>query len=184
MATIREGRASALLVVDMQVGVVADAWDAAAVIERIQGLVRRARAEGIPVIWVQHADDGLPQGSPAWQWAPELLPLPGEALIPKNHNSAFEDTPLEATLAGLGVSRLVLTGAATNWCIRATAYGALDRGYDLALVADAHTTSPMTLDNGRTIAPACVIDELNLAMTWLSYPGRRNSAPLAAAVDW
>lgn len=184
MATVREGTASALLVVDMQVGVVADAWDAVAVIERVQGLVRRARTDGIPVIWVQHADDGLPQGSPAWQWVPELVPLSGEALIPKGHNSAFEDTTLDATLARLGVSRLVLTGAATNWCIRATAYGALDRGYDLALVADAHTTSAMTLDNGRTIEPGCVIDELNLAMTWLSYPGRRNSAPLAMAVTW
>ncbi|MBQ0961854.1 isochorismatase family protein [Ideonella sp. 4Y11] len=184
MATVRPGDASALLVVDMQVGVVADAWDAAGVLERIQGLVRRARQEGVPVIWVQHADDGLPQGSPAWHWAPELVPLADEALIPKGHNSAFEDTALESVLAQLGVSRLVLTGAATNWCIRATAYGALDRGYDLALVADAHTTSPMTLDNGRTIEPAGVIDELNLAMTWLSYPGRRNSAPLAAAVAW
>ncbi|MBQ0931611.1 cysteine hydrolase family protein [Ideonella alba] len=184
MATVRPGDGSALLVVDMQVGVVADAWDAVGVLERIQGLVRRARSDGVPVIWVQHADDGLPQGSPAWQWAPELVPLADEPLIPKGHNSAFEGTALDSVLARLGVSRLVLTGAATNWCIRATAYGALDRGYDLALVADAHTTSPMTLDNGRTIEPAGVIDELNLAMTWLSYPGRRNSAPLAAAVAW
>jgi nicotinamidase-related amidase len=184
MATIRDGAASALLVVDMQVGVIAGALDAAGVLQRIQGLVQRARHDGVPVIWVQHADDGLPQGSPAWQWAPGLQPLADEALIPKGHNSAFEDTSLDELLARLGVSRLVLTGAATNWCIRATAYGALDRGYDLALVADAHTTSPMTLDNGRTIEPAGVIDELNVAMTWLSYPGRRNSAPLAAAVTW
>jgi nicotinamidase-related amidase len=184
MATIRDGAASALLVVDMQVGVIAGALDAAGVLQRIQVLVQRARHDGVPVIWVQHADDGLPQGSPAWQWAPGLQPLADEALIPKGHNSAFEDTSLDELLARLGVSRLVLTGAATNWCIRATAYGALDRGYDLALVADAHTTSPMTLDNGRTIEPAGVIDELNVAMTWLSYPGRRNSAPLAAAVTW
>ena len=53
---------------------------------------------------------------------------------------AAEDTALEATLAARGVSHVVLAGAESAWCIRATAYGALERGYDLTLIDDAHTT--------------------------------------------
>ncbi len=77
-------------------------------------------------------------------------------------------------------SRGLRAGAATNWCIRATAYGALDRGYDLTLVADGHTTGSMPLDDGTTIEADHVVRELNLAMTWLSYPGRKNAS---ATVD-
>lgn len=185
MAKVRAGQQTVLLVVDVQVGVMAGAWRPAPVIAQVAQAVALARAAGVPVVWVQHDDDeGLAHGSAAWQWVPALVPAAGETQVHKRFNSAFEDTTLDAELARLGATHLVLAGAETNWCIRATAYGALDRGYDLTLVADAHTTSPMTLDNGRTIEPAGVIDELNLAMTWLSYPGRRNSAPLAAAVAW
>ncbi len=124
----------------------------------------------------RHADDDLPQGSPQWQWVPELAPAPKERQIHKRFNSAFEETELEAALAELGATHIVLAGAATNWCIRATAYGALDRGYDLTLLKDAHTTETMQFDDGTTIAAADVVRELNVAMTWLSYPGRKNAA--------
>jgi hypothetical protein len=77
-----------------------------------------------------------------------------------------------------------LAGAATNWCIRATAYGALERGYDLTLVSDAHTTESMPLEDGATIEAASVIDELNIAMTWVRYPGRSSGAAKAEALDF
>ncbi|PDV97138.1 hypothetical protein A9Q02_19190 [Candidatus Chloroploca asiatica] len=82
------------------------------------------------MIWVQHSDEELLYGSPGWQWVPELVPASGDALIHKHFNSSFEATDLEAHLAACGATHIVLAGAATNWCIRATAYGALDRGYD------------------------------------------------------
>lgn len=184
MAVVREGDKTVLLVVDVQVGVVADAWDAARVVGRVAHAVERARAQGAPVLWVQHASEDLPAGSPQWQWVPELAPAPGEPLIPKQFNSAFEQTPLEAELARLGATRIVLAGAATNWCIRATAYAALERGYDLTLVSDAHTTAPMTLGDGVTISAANVIQELNIAMTWLRYPGRTNGTATAETVEF
>lgn len=80
---------------------------------------------------------------------PELVPAEGEALIHKQFNSSFEQTSLDSELARLGATHVVLAGAATNWCIRATAYGALGRGYDLTLVKDAHTTESMQLDCGE-----------------------------------
>ena len=184
MATIRTGNKGVLVVVDVQVGVVADAWEAPRVVGNVARTVERAREQGVPVLWVQHGDDELVRGSPEWQWAPELVPAPGEPVIHKKFNSGFEDTELEAQLARLGATHITLAGAASNWCIRATAYGALDRGYDLTLVRDAHTTKALELGGGRTVPAANIIDELNVAMTWLGYPGRRNGTNTAEAVDF
>lgn len=184
MATIRAGSKAVLLVVDVQVGVMRSAWNAAQVIHNIHVAVEKARAQGAPVIWVQHADDELVSGSADWQIVPELLPAPGEARIQKQFNSAFEQTALEQTLAQLDAARIVLAGAATNWCIRATAYGALERGYDLTLLQDAHTTETLELDNDIRIEAEDIIRELNIAMTWLSYPGRANSAVSIDQVDF
>lgn len=176
MATVRNGSQSVMVVVDVQVGVVAAAWDALRVVANVARAVERARAEGVPVVWVQHADADLPSGSPNWAWAPPLVPAEGEAVIAKSFNSSFEETDLGATLERLGATHVVLAGAATNWCIRATAHGALDRGYDLTLVADAHTTEDLEYPDGVTIAAPDVVRELNTAMKWMSFPGRTNTA--------
>ena len=184
MATVREGNRGVLLVVDVQTGVVREAWDAPRIIQNVARAVERARGQGVPVIWVQHSNEDLPVGSPAWQWAPPLVPAADESLIHKQYNSAFEGTTLEEELATLGATHIALAGAATNWCIRATAYGALDRGYDLTLIKDAHTTDTMELDDGTRIEAANVVDELNITMTWLSYPGRTNGVATAQQVDF
>ena len=184
MATVREGHKAVLVVVDVQVGVMAQAWDAPRVIANVALAVERARTMGVPVLWVQHANHELPLGSPQWQWVPALVPAAGETLIPKAYNSAFERTELEATLDRLHATHIVLAGATTNWCIRATAYGALDRGYDLTLVSDAHTTDTLTLEGGPTIDAATVIADLNITMKWLEYPGLRHGTSQAAALDF
>ncbi len=182
MATVRSGDKSALIVVDVQVGVVGQAWEAPRVIANVARAVQRARAVGVPVVWVQHSDEQLAQGSSDWQWVPGLGPQGGEPLIHKHYESSFEDTALEQTLADRGVSHVVLAGAATNWCIRATAYAALDRGYDLTLLEDAHTTVQMDLGQGRRLEAEPVVQDLNAVMTWLRYPGRRCSTAKAESV--
>lgn len=184
MATVREGTAPVLLVVDVQVGVMHDAWESPRVIRNVCRTVERARAEGVPVLWVQHSDADLPEGSDRWQLVPELVPAAGEPILHKHFNSSFEQTPLDEELARLGATHVVLAGAATNWCIRATAYGALERGYDVTLVKDAHTTETMELDERVKIEAADVVQELNIAMTWLSYPGRKNGAATAEELDF
>jgi nicotinamidase-related amidase len=183
MAT-RFGTASALLVVDVQVGVVAAAWQRERVVGNVALAVRRSRAASIPVIWVQHYDEELKRGTPEWQWVPELQPADGEARIHKSFNSAFEDTDLLDLLDRQRVSRIFLAGAATNWCIRATAYGALDRGFDVTLLSDAHTTESIELGPEQVLDARSVIDDLNIAMRWLSYPGRVNAVATAAEADF
>lgn len=184
MATVREGRQGVLLIVDVQVDVMKNAWQAPRIVQNLVRLVARARGRGVPVVWVQHADHDLPAGSPGWQWVPELAPAPGEPVIGKRFNSSFEQTALDETLARLGASHLTLAGAASNWCIRATAHGALERGYDLTLVEDAHTTETMVLDDGRHVEAASIVDELNIAMAWMRYPGRSSRTATADAAEF
>lgn len=184
MATIRNAHRAALLVVDVQVGVVRAAWDVSRVVANVAATVLLARAQGVPVIWVQHEDEELMPGSDDWQWVPELVPVDGETRIHKRFNSSFEQTPLDAELAAQGVTHVVLAGAMTNWCIRATAYAALERGFDLTLVGDAHTTASITLEGGGAIEAAHLVQDLNIAVRWLNYPGRRNATVPAAAVDF
>ncbi|MGA3354238.1 MAG: isochorismatase family protein [Acidimicrobiales bacterium] len=184
MATVREGNKAVLLVIDVQVGVMGESWDSERIIKNVVRAVTRARSEGVPVVWVQHSDEALPYGSPQWQWVPDLVPAEGEPLIHKRFNSSFEQTELERELAKLGATHVALAGAATNWCIRATAYGALDMGYDITLIEDAHTTGTMELENGTRIEASNVIDELNVCMTWVSYPGRTNGTATAEQVDF
>jgi len=183
MATIRAGSRAVLLVVDVQVGVMQQAWEAPRIIQNINLAVEKARAQGVPVVWVQHDDNELVHGSLAWQLVPELSPVEGETRIHKRFNSSFEGTSLEETLAQHGAARIVLAGASTNWCIRATAYAALERGYDLTLIRDAHTTGNMEFEDGTRLAAADIIRELNIAMTWLSYPDRKNDTAAAAELD-
>jgi len=184
MATIREGRRSVLLVVDVQVDVMRNAWDAPRVVGNVALAVERARAQGVPVVWVQHEDADMPQGSAGWQWVPGLAPGEGEARVFKRYNSSFEDTPLEPELARLGATRIVLAGAMTNWCIRATAYAALERGYDLTLVRDAHTTAAIERRDGSVVEARDIVDDLNLAMSWLEYAGRKPDTAKASEVDF
>ena len=113
---------------------------------------------------------------------PELVPADGEFRVCKRYNSSFEETPLEAELARLDATHIVLAGAMTNWCIRSTAYAALERGYDLTLVKDAHTTAPIARGDGTCVEAAGIVDDLNVAMRWLDYPGRKAGAAKADAV--
>ena len=140
MTTLENRPNTALLVVDVQNGVVDGAHDRDEVVANIGSLVEKARQEQVPVVWVQHADEDLPKGSEGWQIVPELTPGDAEPLVEKNYGDSFEDTTLETVLSGLGVGRLVVVGAQTDACIRSTLHGAIARGYDATLVSDAHTT--------------------------------------------
>lgn len=175
---------SALLVVDVQVGVMANSWDSPRVIGRVARAVERARAQSVPVIWVQHESDELPRDSDQWQLVPELVPLAGEARVYKRFESSYEQTTLQAELARLGATHVVLAGAQSSWCIRATAYGTLDRGYNLTLVKDAHTTGHIDLGPGERLPAENIVKELNVVMRWVSYPGRTCGTATADEVEF
>ena len=144
MTTLQNRPNTALLVIDVQNGVVADTYERDAVIANISTLVDKARAAGTGIVWVQHSSEDLPVGSPEWQYVPQLVRLDTEPLVAKTYADAFEDTDLEPVLAERGIGRLVISGTQTDECIRSTLHGAIARGYDATLVADAHTTEDLS----------------------------------------
>ena len=170
MTTLQDRPKTALLVVDVQQDVTEGAEDRDTVVANIAALVDKARAEDVPVVWVAHHDEGMPLDSDAWQYVPELVRADDEPLVHKTYGDSFEDTDLEQVLAERGVGRLVVTGAQTDACIRSTLHGGLTRGYDVTLVADAHTTQDMT--QWGNIPPAEVIQFTNMYWGFTSAPGR------------
>jgi nicotinamidase-related amidase len=170
MATLPDRPHTALMVIDVQQGVVSDAHERDTVVANIAALVDKAREAGVPVVWVQHNSDNLQQGSDAWQYVPELVRNESEPLVHKSFGDSFEDTDLERVLAESGIGRLVVTGAQTDECIRSTIHGAFTRGYDVTLVGDAHTTEDLSAYGAP--APDKVIAHTNLYWQYHSAPGR------------
>jgi nicotinamidase-related amidase len=182
MTTLENRPNTAVLVVDVQNGVVAGTPARDKVVANVGNLVEKARGEGVPVVWVQHSDDGLPKGSDEWRIVPELSPDESEPLIEKNYGDSFEGTTLETVLSGLGVGRLIVAGAQSDACIRSTLHGAFARGYDATLVSDAHTTEDQT--EWGAPPPEQVIAHTNLYWTYQSAPGRTAGTVETKDVDF
>jgi nicotinamidase-related amidase len=182
MTTLDNRPNTALLVVDVQNGVVADAHERDSVVTNIGTLVDKARQEEVPVVWVLHSDDNLAKGTDDWRIVPELTPTDEEPLVEKSYGDSFEETSLETVLSGLEVGRLVVVGAQTDACIRATLHGAFVRGYDATLVSDAHTTEDNTAWGAPP--PDQVIAHTNLYWNYEDAPGRTAGAVETKDVDF
>ncbi len=183
MTSLENRPHTALLIVDVQNGVVGNAYERDRVIANIQTLVDKARAEDVPVLWVQHFDDELPKDSEGWEYVPELERLETEPLVHKTYGDSFAATELEELLAERSVGRLVVTGAQTDACIRSTLHGALVRGYDATLVADAHTTEDMR-EWGFPVSPEQSIAYTNAYWSWASAPHSKGNVTPTAEVDF
>ena len=182
MSTFSNRPNTALLVVDVQKGVVEAAHERDAVVANVGRLVEKARREEVPVVWVQHSDENLERGSDNWKIVPELDPRDAEPLVEKHYGDSFEDTKLETVLSGLRVGRLVVVGAQTDACIRSTIHGALVRGYDATLVSDAHTTEDQSAWGAPP--PDQVIKHTNLYWTYQTAPGRKGGTVETKDVDF
>jgi nicotinamidase-related amidase len=182
VATLDNRPNTALLLVDVQNGVVGGAHERDAKVANVGALVEKAREAQIPVIWVQHNDDGLARGSDEWQIVPELSPTDTEMRVDKSYADSFEETTLENVLADLGVGRLFVAGAQTDECIRSTLHGALVRGYDTTLVSDAHTTEDLSAWGAPP--PDQVIAHTNMYWGNHKAPGRVAGTADTADVDF
>ena len=182
MTTLENRPNTALLVVDVQNCVVEGTPARDAVVANVGSLVDRARKEQVPVVWVQHFDEGIVRGSDGWRIVPELTPDEAEPLVEKSYGDAFEDTTLETVLSELGVGRLVVAGAQTDACIRSTLHGAFARGYDATLVSDAHTTEDQTAWGAPP--PEQVIAHTNLYWAYQTAPGRKAGTVETKDVDF
>ena len=182
MTTLENRPNTALLVIDVQNGVVDGNYERDTVVANVGSLVDKARREQVPVIWVQHFDEHLARETDDWRIVPELAPAAAEPLVEKSYGDSFEATTLESVLSGLGVGRLVVAGAQTDACIRSTLHGAFTRGYDATLVSDAHTTEDQT--EWGAPPPDQVIAHTNLYWTDQTAPGRTAGTVETKDVDF
>jgi len=154
---------AALLVIDVQQGLCEGehaAFDSQNVIARINLVSAKARAAGMPVVFIQHESAGLPFETEAWQLARGLDVEPSDLRIRKTTPDSFLRTGLEEVLRQRGIADLVICGMHTEFCVDTTTRRAMALGFPVILVEDAHTTA------GNThLSPEQVIRHHNETLT-------------------
>ena len=172
----------ALLIIDMQAGILAEVPDADALTVRVAGLADRARAAGRPVFVIQHQAADLVPGEPEWQLAEPIAPRDGDVLLAKRNADSFIGTDLDRRLRDLDVNHVIVTGLATEFCIDSTCRAALSRGYDLTLVEDGHSTTVPPADS--VLSVEIIVARYNQVLSWVDYPDREVKVTLAADVTF
>jgi nicotinamidase-related amidase len=137
---------TALLIIDVQQALCEGpdaAFDAPGTIARINQASARARAAGVPVLFIQHEGRNgyLAHGTPGWALADGLHAEPTDQRLRKTTPDSFHGTDLQATLQSLGVTELAICGMHTEFCVHTTTLRALALGYPVVLIGDAHTSA-------------------------------------------
>ncbi len=164
----------ALLVVDLQKAVVEGGADVDGVVTRVNSLIEKARNTKSPLVFIQHQEAGDPSmtpGADSWHFVDELDFREGDTLVHKQYRDGFAATPLKEILNDAGVSEVVLTGAQSDYCVQTTGLSALQQGFDITVVRDAHTTCDSGEGNG-SVPAASVVEFVNGHFEWLFYPDR------------
>lgn len=165
---------TALIVIDMQPALMDGAHDREAFLGRVADLAARARAAGVPVVYLRQRLDGPADVDPA------VAPQPGDVVLDKDSADGFLGTMLDDLLRAHAVRRLVVTGYATEYCVDSTSRSALSHGYDLVLVADGHST-PERAD-GVVPSAAQIIAHHNATFGVIRYAGRTTAVVPAEEV--
>lgn len=186
------GHEAALVIIDVQVAIM-DGPDPASppihgrddVLAKIDQLLEKARAAGAPVIFVQHEHPTftpLTAGAPGWQIHPAVAPNEGEVTVRKRAADAFYGTGLRHELNTRGVTRLVVAGCETDYCVDTTVRRALSLDFDVILAADAHTTTS-GIEAGP-LSPSQIIPDHNATLANLPHPTREITIMPAAEVTF
>jgi nicotinamidase-related amidase len=174
---------TALLIIDVQQGLCegdGQAFDIPAVIARINQVSAKARTAQAPVIFVQHESTTgyLEHGSGDWQLAGGLHIEPGDIRIRKTTPDSFHKTDLHTMLQSRGITRLIVCGMHSEFCVDTTVRRALALGYPVELVADAHTSAGNAVLTARQ-----VIDHHNLTLGNIASFGPRVRAITSEALQ-
>ncbi len=130
----------ALLVVDVQRGLVEkDLYGKNSFLEVIRKAIAEFRRASRPVVFVQHCNDRLAEGSEAWELWSGLEATDSDPRVRKRHGNAFEQTELRSILAGMGIGEIVVCGLVSHGCVRATCLGGVEAGFRVRLLAGGHS---------------------------------------------
>lgn len=173
---------TALLVIDVQQALCAgeyQAFESERVIARINLVARKARAAGAPVVMIQHESQGgvLDHGTDGWRLADGLDVQPTDILLRKKATDSFHQTDLHSLLQAWGITRLIICGLQSEFCVDTTTRRALALGYPVVLVADGHST----LDNG-VLSAAQISAHHNETLANIASFGPRATAVAAGDV--
>jgi nicotinamidase-related amidase len=171
-----------LVVIDVQNDVVEDGYKRDETIDNINRLIRSAREQQIPIIYVQHDEVEGPmiKGELGWQLHPRLeKPLHQEVTIYKTVPNSFTNTPLKQTLDELDATHIYICGAQTEYCVDSTCRGAIDLGYNVTLITDSHTTC----DDGHLSAPS-IIEQIHGKLKNFVGPNATITLEKSSELDW
>ena len=172
----------ALLIIDVQHALCHGEYagfEADRVIDRINSVSERVRRSGSLVVVIQHESPSglLVHGSAGWQFAKGLVTAPTDVFLRKTATDSFHNTDLHTVLQQHGVSRLIICGLQSEFCVDTTTRRALALGYPVTLVADGHTT----LDNA-TLKAAQISAHHNETLSNITSFGPRAIAVPASEV--
>ena len=148
-----------LIIVDVQLGMfesklISPINGGEELLEKIKGLINKARKADVPIIYVQHcggAGHPLEKGSPGWNIHPAIAPASKDIVVQKWTPDSFFNTNLEAELNAKNIKNILIAGLQTEYCIDTTCRRAFSLGYDVTLVRDAHSTWDNDILNSRQI---------------------------------
>lgn len=158
---------TALVVIDVQNAMFTEGvYQGDVLIQNIKDLITKARSNDTPIFYIQHNEgEGQPleNGTFGWEIPPEIAPAAQDTIIQKTTPDSFHQTDFEEQLQHQKVEHLVLAGIQTDLCVDTTCRRAFSMGYDVTLVADAHST----WDSGGLSAQQ-VIDHHNGVLKWFA----------------
>jgi nicotinamidase-related amidase len=171
---------TALLIIDVQNDLCSGqyaAFEAKRVIDRINQVISAARQAKAPVIVIQHEEPGGPMtyASDAWKLDPDLHAKPDDSYVRKTTPDSFHSTDLLAVLQAKNISKLVICGLQSEFCVDTTTRRALTLGYPVTLVADGHTT----LDNKVLTAAQISAHHNEVLSSMGSFAGQARVVPAA-----
>ncbi|MCM3744458.1 cysteine hydrolase [Sporosarcina luteola] len=160
---------TALVIIDVQNAMFMEedpVYQGEVLIQNIKDLLEKARTSGSSVFFVQHNEgvgQPLENGTMGWEIHPEIAPGDQDIIIQKTTPDSFHKTDFEEHLQHRKVEHLVLAGIQTDICVDTTCRRAFSMGYDVTLVADAHSTW-----NSGSLSARQVIDHHNSVLKWFA----------------
>jgi len=112
------------------------------VLHNIKELIDKARKQLVPIIYVQHNEEGseFQKGLDSWEIVDMIKPNKDDPIVHKTYSDSFKDTNLKEILDQYNINELIVVGMQTDYCVNATSLRANELDYDVTIVSDAHST--------------------------------------------
>jgi nicotinamidase-related amidase len=141
--TVLESSKTVLLVIDVQRALFTrpnPVYQDSKTLEVINRLVDRAHLYGIPVVYIQHANDSiLIEGKDGWKLHPSMKPGPEDYSVRKKVGNAFLEPGLQSVIESRNIKNVMITGLVSQGCVRATSLGGLEQGLRVFLIKGGHS---------------------------------------------